>query len=94
MEAPEANIIDQNLSVAPMREHSFFIAVADPYDSVVRILSDAQRFGYGLLSLSLKVALKQQTCIVLTLIVPADANPDQIASRLNRHRAVISIRSA
>ncbi len=64
--------------------------VEDAYDGVIRLLNDAQRFGYGLLGMAV-TEVEGLTCVSLTLASPPQADARLLASRLGRHPAVVQV---
>ena len=73
------------------RELTLEVTVSDPYDGAVRLLCDAQRFGFRLIQFSLARAAEMDTAIVMTLEVPPETNAQQIAARFTRHGAVTAL---
>jgi hypothetical protein len=65
--------------------------VNDPFDGAVRILLDAQRFGFKLKELHLEHGNDGASTITLRLLVPAGSDAGHIRSRLARHAAVASL---
>lgn len=49
------------------RELKLEITVSDPYDGAVRLLCDAQRFGFQLMGFSLTPAAEMDTAIIMIL---------------------------
>lgn len=77
-----------------MQPLSLSVVVTDPFDGAVRILLDAQRFGFVLKELHLEAAGKAKSTMTLRLLVPASSDTDHIRSRFARHAAVASLEPA
>lgn len=65
--------------------------LVDPFDGVIRILCDAQRFGLALRALHLEPIGDDRSRMDLELLVPAGSDSDLLRTRFARHGAVISI---
>lgn len=65
--------------------------VADPFDGAIRILCDAQRFGFTLRELHLEPLAGQKSRMDLELLVPAGSDTELLRSRFARHGAVVSV---
>lgn len=65
--------------------------LVDPFDGVIRILCDAQRFGLALRALHLEPLADNRSRMDLELLVPAGSDADLLRTRFARHGAVISI---
>lgn len=65
--------------------------LVDPFDGVIRILCDAQRFGLALRALHLEPLGDDRSRMDLELLVPAGSDADLLRTRFARHGAVISI---
>ncbi len=65
--------------------------VADPFDGAIRILCDAQRFGFTLRELHLEPLAGEKSRMKLELLVPAGADTELLRSRFARHGAVVSV---
>lgn len=76
----------------PVPHHVTFRAVlADPYDGLLRLLTDAQRFGLSLGAVALHSLPSGEAAAELTLGHAGDHEAGQIAARLARHPAVREI---
>ena len=64
--------------------------VDDAYDGVVRLMNDAQRFGYGLLGMAVGEA-EGLMSVSMTLAPPAHADARLLAARLARHLTVVRV---
>ena len=64
--------------------------VDDAYDGVIRLLNDVQRFGYGLLEMTVAQA-EDLMSISMTLAPPAHADARLLAARLGRHLTVVRV---
>ena len=64
--------------------------VDDAYDGVIRLLNDAQRFGYGLLGMAVAEA-EDLMSISMTLAPPAHADARLLAARLARHLTMVRV---
>ena len=60
----------------------------DAYDGVVRLLCDAQRFGFVLETLSVERGDNGGSNVVVTFAVPAAMDGDVIVARLSRHLSI------
>ena len=60
----------------------------DPYDGAIRLLGDAERFGFELQSLVLTAKSAGVTSAAITLHVPVSVEPHVVAARLSRHPTV------
>ena len=69
-------------------EFTLTCETSDPYDASIRLLNDAQRFGAELLSLHFTAA---ERILSLTIRVPSESDPRNLADRLWRHRAVVPV---
>jgi len=65
--------------------------LVDPFDGVIRILSDAQRFGLALRQLNLEPPSSGTSKMKLELLVPTGSDSDLLRSRFARHGAVVSV---
>jgi hypothetical protein len=68
--------------------------VSDPFDGLIRVLSDAQRFGFVLRRVHLDVSTSESSSLAFDLLVPIDMDPELIRSRFARHYAVSRIESS
>ena len=75
------------MSGDPMREVVVGAVIHDPYDGLMRLLGDAQRFGFGLRTAKLD-EVDGVTSVVLTLSVPIRIDAQFVAARLARHPVV------
>jgi len=67
------------------------ISVCDAYDGLVRLLVDAQRFGWSLAELQATSRLDSSAEIRLVVAMPASAGQDAVAARLARHPSVTAV---
>jgi hypothetical protein len=74
-----------------MREVLVKAVVNDPYDGLIRLLGDAQRFGFELRASTLVSAMDGSASVTLTLSVPARMDVQLVAARLVRHPAVLHL---
>jgi hypothetical protein len=72
------------MSAKPMRELVVEAAFSDPYDGVIRLLSDAQRFGFTLRSMEHAAKADGTSSATFTFHVPP-SSAQLIAARLARH---------
>jgi hypothetical protein len=77
--------------VVPMDMLVLSTVLVDPFDGAIRILSDAQRFGFALRELHLEPLAGERSRMNLELLVPAGSDADLLLSRFARHAAVLSI---
>lgn len=77
--------------VAPLDVLVLSTVLADPFDGAIRILCDAQRFGFTLRELHLEPLGGHRSKMNLELLVPAGSDADLVRSRFARHGAVVSI---
>ena len=71
-----------------MREVVVKAVVSDPYDGLIRLLSDAQRFGLELGASTLVTEVDGSASVTLTLSVPTRTDVQLVAARLARHPVV------
>jgi hypothetical protein len=76
------------MSAEPLRETTVEAVLNDPYDGAIRILGDAQRFGFELRSMALATRADGAVSLTATLGVSITADVQLIAARLARHPAV------
>ena len=76
------------MSGEPMREVVVRAVVNDPYDGLIRLLSDAQRFGFELGASTLVTEVDGSASVTLTLSVPTRIDVQLVAARLARHPVV------
>ena len=67
--------------------------VDDAYDGVIRLLCDAQRFGFVLETLVVERGDTGDSSVVATFAVPATMDGDVIVARLSRHLSIKSVAS-
>jgi len=72
----------------PRREIVVEAILNDPYDGAIRLLGDAQRFGFEICSLALAIAEDGAASVNLTLKVPSTFDAQLVANRLSRHPVV------
>src|SRR4051794_22494792 len=82
---------ESGMSDAPMREFVVSAVVTDPYDGLIRLLGDAQRFGFELRSSSLETEANGSASLRMTLSVPVRLDVELVAARLARHPVVQSL---
>jgi hypothetical protein len=70
---------------------AFSVVVADAFDGAVRLLSDAQRFGFRVRAFSLNAFEAEGGSIHIALAVPSQTDAAQIGWRLARHPTVVSL---
>jgi hypothetical protein len=70
------------------------MVVADAFDGAVRLLGDAQRFGFRIRAFHLDVLEDECASISMMIAVPPETDASQIRSRLGRHPNVISLETA
>jgi hypothetical protein len=71
-----------------MREIVVEAVFNDPYDGAIRVLGDAQRSGFELLSLALAARASGIASATMPLRVPISFDAQLAAARLARHPAV------
>ena len=79
------------MSAEPMREIVVQAALDDHYDGVIRLLGDAQRFGFELRGLTLGAKLNGIASARITLGVSTAIDAPLVAARLARHPAVLHV---
>ena len=79
------------MSAEAMREVVVNAVVNDPYDGLIRLLADAQRFGFELRASRLGAEADGSASVTLTLSVPAHLDVELVAVRLARHPVVRSL---
>jgi hypothetical protein len=79
---------ESGMSVDLMREIVVEAVLNDPYDGTIRLLGDAQRFGFELQSLTLTAQRAGVTTATITLRVPSTVDARLVAARLSRHPAL------
>jgi hypothetical protein len=60
----------------------------DPYDGAIRLLGDAQRFGFEISGLALAIGEDGTASVNLTFNVPSTVDAQHIADRFSRHPVV------
>ena len=75
----------------PMQEVVVNAVVTDAYDGLIRLLGDAQRFGFALRASTLSAEGDGSASVTLTLSVPACLDAEVVAARLARHPVVRSL---
>ena len=75
----------------PMREIIVNAVVTDAYDGLIRLLGDAQRFGFALRASTLSTEEDGSASVTLTLSIPVRVDVDLVAARLARHPVVQSL---
>jgi hypothetical protein len=70
------------------------VVVADAFDGAVRLLADAQRFGFRIRAFHLDAIKDKGAAIHITLGVSPETDPHGLLSRLARHPTVISLETA
>lgn len=61
---------------------------ADPFDATIRLLVDAQRYGFCIHRLEIKEPAEGVSALRLDMKVPVDCNITNIRDRFSRHDAV------
>jgi hypothetical protein len=83
------------MTVEPDASHTknltLVVEISDPFDAAIRILCDAQRFGFSLRNLQIDTAGSAGSTITLGLVVPGACDPSHVSDRLLRHDAVVSV---
>jgi hypothetical protein len=74
-----------------MREVVVKAVVNDPYDGLIRLLGDAQRFGFELGASMLETEADGSASVTLALSVPTRMDVQLVAARLARHPVVRSV---
>jgi len=75
----------------PVQEVVVNAVVTDAYDGLIRLLGDAQRFGFALRASTLSAEGDGSASVTLTLSVPARLDGQLVAARLARHPVVRSL---
>ena len=75
----------------PMREVVVNAVVTDAYDGLIRLLGDAQRFGFALRASTLSAEGDGSASVTLTLSVSARLDVQLVAARLARHPVVLHL---
>ena len=70
------------------------VVVADAFDGAVRLLSDAQRFGFRTRAFHVDALEGDGASIRMALAVPPETDASQVCWRPARHQAVISLEPA
>ena len=76
------------MSAEPMQEIVVEAVLNDGYDGAIRLLGDAQRFGFELRSFALAARADGTASSIITLTVPISADAQLVATRLSRHPAM------
>ena len=79
------------MSEEPMREVAVSAVVTDAYDGLIRLLGDAQRFGFALRASTLSTEEDGSASVTLTLSIPVRVDVELVAARLARHPVVRSL---
>ena len=77
-----------------MREIVVEAVLNDLYDGAIRLLGDAQRFGFALGSLVIAAKPDGTASATVTFHVPTSASTQLVAVRLARHPAVQRVEAA
>ncbi len=79
----------------PMRELIVEAVLNDPYEGTIRLLGDAQRFGFEIRSLALTTKIDGSALATMVLSVPTSLDWQRVSARLARHPAVqrVSVRA-
>jgi hypothetical protein len=80
---PEARMLAD-----PMREVVVEAVLNDSYDGAIRLLGDAQRFGFELQSFALSERVGGIASATMTVCVPTSVDTHVVATRLSRHPAI------
>ena len=75
----------------PVQEVVVNAVVTDTYDGLIRLLGDAQRFGFALRASTLSAEGDGTASVTLMLSVPARLDVQLVAARLARHPVVRSL---
>jgi hypothetical protein len=70
------------------------VVVADAFDGAVRLLGDAQRFGFRIRAFHVDALEGDGASIRMTLAFPPEIDASQVCWRLARHATVISLEAA
>ena len=65
--------------------------ITDPFDGLIRMLGDAQRFGLGLEGVELEPKRDGRWAASLRLFVPVGTDGDSLRDRLARHPSVLRV---
>jgi hypothetical protein len=76
------------MAAEPIREVVIEAVLNDPYDGAIRLLGDAQRFGFEIRTFALAAGTNGTASATITLGVPTLIDTQVIAARLARHPAV------
>ena len=72
----------------PVQEVVVNAVVTDAYDGLIRLLGDAQRFGFALRACTLSAEGDGSASMTLTLSIPVRLDAELVAARLARHPVV------
>ena len=78
------------MSAGTMRSVKFRAVVDDPYDGLMRMVGDAQRFGFALEQVALEGDGVDRWAVLLALRIPHETDDSCIIARFLRHPAVHS----
>ncbi len=76
------------MSAEPMRDLVIEAVLNDPYDGAIRLLGDAERFGFEIRSFALTTKIGGAASATITLYVPTSVDVQLVSARLARHPAV------
>src|SRR4051812_21893899 len=71
---------ESGMSGEPMREVVVSAVVHDAYDGLIRVLGDAQRFGFELRASTLETEADGSASVRITLSVPAHLDVELVAA--------------
>jgi hypothetical protein len=64
---------------------------SDPFDAAIRVLGDAQRYGFGLEKLEISTAGDGAMALRLDLRVPPDSDIGNLRDRFSRHDILTAV---
>ncbi len=75
----------------PMREVFVHATFNDAYDGIIRLLGDAQRFGFEIRALTLATEVQGVASATFMLTVPLGIDDQLVEARLARHPGIRSL---